>query len=290
MPQGLSEYSGKPKFDWRGWFWNRTVGRLEEMGIPLDKATVVYLPGPEDKDRMRASEKGFRPENLIAVDKEKEHVDRVRSNGGIAVHGDLIKVLEAWPHDWKVNAILADFCAGLNLDAMSLPVLLDAHPALGMTTVTGVNLQRGRDPRSNFVREALDELYEDGQPPTHRGKQFVRYCGFYISSRVSDQKKGFSTTKAITQNLFPGWTNAAYKSYRGSNVYMDSAVFTWPLPSHQGAWSEIEPDDEYRKKVTACRAVRTRRARQNGREPWGMEGFLSCLSEERVTINGLAFD
>jgi hypothetical protein len=74
-------YKFGTKANWRRWQWNRIVERL---AVPVRDAVVVYLAGPEDLDRPVALSKGFRPDNLIAVDRDGDVVKQLRMNGTLS--------------------------------------------------------------------------------------------------------------------------------------------------------------------------------------------------------------
>ena len=65
--------------------WRRTVFNQVSARVSARDAIVVYLPGPQDLDRQVLCEKGFSPNNLIAVDKDRNVVASLRSKNKVAI-------------------------------------------------------------------------------------------------------------------------------------------------------------------------------------------------------------
>lgn len=157
MKQGLDEYTSKQKENWRGWQWNRIVEKLcgprnlGPAGIRnvLKDKTVLYLCGPDAFDREVALSHGFDDCNLIAVDTNADCIANVRRDGGLGITCTLGELLINWPADWKIDAVVADFCCGFEDASQGLPFALWRSPGIQAHTdtmpVVAVNLQRGRD-------------------------------------------------------------------------------------------------------------------------------------------------
>ena len=263
--QGLAEYRAKQKKDWRGWQWNRIVERLY---VPVEDAVVLYLCGPEDLDRKKALERGFRNENLIAVDFSEENVKRVRAGGGLAICHDLDELLHSWPPNWTVDVIVADYCSGLNKATMGLIHSLFLTRSLDCSVVS-VNLMRGRDPVGVETIKAhrLDALDNGGSrekfnPGKHRGFAFVMGMYNYCATKL-----GVPAGTPIDANIPTDTFAACYNSYTSTGItWFDTAVFRWPGPPG-GKWHISNPSCitvPARRKIAACRAVRTQRRNANG--------------------------
>jgi len=258
---GLDSYANGRKKNWRGWQWNRIVERLM---VPVEDATVLYLCGPDDFDREKALARGFRNENLIAVDLDENHVRAVRAGGGLAIAYDVNELLRAWPSDWPVHAVVADFCCGLGTTAYRLVHALifsgatssEAHPC-----VVAVNLQRGRDAQSNNWRDMLTEVFPQAgaewevDPRKHRGSQFVVVARHALAKAVESYCAGrvgygyLAAAGLISEVMQP-----AYNTYRSRMVYMDSVVMRWPGSPYANTNKQIAAA---RRKIAACRALRT---------------------------------
>lgn len=254
---GLEHYRNGQKRNWRGWQWNRIVERLT---VPVEEATVLYLCGPEDLDREKALARGFLNENLIAVDVDEKNVQRVRSRGGIGITGNLLSMLWSWPSDWPVDVVVADFCAGFDNTAIGLMYALFFSEAVSAEwprlTVLSVNLQRGRDPQTNKFRDAIRDLSDEDWPLKHRGFQF-----YSMAINSIHQWLGLPEDADVGDKV----AAPAGNSYRSNRVVMDSVVMRWPpIPSgYRSPPGVDESDDGVRRKIVACRAVRTMRLRRS---------------------------
>lgn len=268
MRQGLESYRNGQKKNWRGWQWNRIVERL---AVPVEEALCLYLCGPEDLDREKALSKGFRSENLIAVDLEQVNIDHVRDSGGLGICHDLGALIREWPADWPLDVIVADYCVGLERVAICLGLDLLRSRAVSATrptltvdlregfgyrdwehlvhepTVLALNLQRGRDEFSNGIRRRLG-----GEK--HRGVAWSK--GFKLGLLRGTTGVSVSEAEKLTAECCE-----AINSYRSKRVYMDSLVMR--VPGIRETWNiQHRPEDRTaRRKITACRAVRTTRLR-----------------------------
>lgn len=257
---GLSSYTAGQKKNWRRWQWNRIIERL---AVPVRDAVVLYLVGPEDVDREVAVAKGFRPENLIAVDIASRNIQRVRAGGGLGICADLNDVIASWPQDWSLDAVVADFCGGFNQAAFRL---LDALRFRGAShqTVVSVNLLRGRDPESNEGRSVLKKHGNDPDLSRHRGKFFTLSAMAVVPAAVlaDDLLVGSAHTHGVESLLFRerllNSMRPAWNSYTSTGrTYFDSAVLAWPASRRP-----IVPEWHHsllstRRKIAACRALRT---------------------------------
>jgi hypothetical protein len=280
----MINYTSSPKLTWRGWVWNRITERISKLDRP--DAIVLYLVGPNDLDREIAIRKGFKSKNLIAIDRDEECVKAARRIGSLAIQATLEDLLVAWPKDLPISAVLADFTCGLDKVMNFFQGAILASRAIHPETVIAVNLQRGRDPASNPLREGLraakkrlssgrlDNLYSDEfndifLDELHRGKQlysnFLYHCMMSFGpDRFKTMLLGFSTT-------FLQQTKPVFYSYRQKvgMPYMDSVVFSMPYGKFSGLqselleiykdWRKLDPEQLYNRKIAALRAVRTKK-------------------------------
>lgn len=96
------------KNNWRRQIWNEISSRIK---VPKKEAIVVYLAGKEDLDRKVAIEKGFKPYNLIAIDRDKDVIDHLKSRGVLAIQGDLFDVIKGFCGN--IDVLVADMCCGV---------------------------------------------------------------------------------------------------------------------------------------------------------------------------------
>lgn len=271
---GKIMYSSLPKTYWRNYVWNALHRRVGHR----PSSTIIYLVGPEDLDRATAMAKGFRNENLIAVDLNQDYVYNVRKNGGLAVQGNICSVLAHWPSNWPLNGIVLDFKGGLNNSVNEVLISLFTCQAIqyGRTQVC-INLQRGRDPESNPIRQGIDKIiskYEarkgllpDGAwdiliDKLHRGKHFFVHL---LSNMWRSLDDGHPAKVVGYLQLALAQCRPQFYSYRQTPTqpYMDSVIFTFPhakvedRASCYKIWKEMFPKDNMRAKLAALRALRT---------------------------------
>jgi hypothetical protein len=133
-------YKNGAKNHWRRTLWNR----IDALVLDKRRGPVLYLPGSHDLDRPEALRRGFRAADLIAVERNPAVASKLRQQGVTVLCTDLIDALYAWPADWPIAAVIADFQGGLEDHTLALAHLASSHPALDGAAIA-VNLQRGRD-------------------------------------------------------------------------------------------------------------------------------------------------
>lgn len=216
------DYSFGNKKNWRRWKWNRIVERID---VKPSEAIVLYLAGKEDHDRSIALQKGFRDENLIAVDRSSAVVDELRRKGVNSIRSEFLDCLRALPSGRNVNVVDADFCCdAIDSIAIEMNQVLKYSPELRGAVVC-VNFCRGRGAslgRINAVRSHGGEK--------HRGKlfilQFVR-AALCLESREDELELDalFDLYELVLTNM-----QSAFAEYHSkeSKQYFDSSVFISP--------------------------------------------------------------
>jgi hypothetical protein len=177
MTRSQLSYDNATKDTWNGWAWNQIAnriavqwggGRLDEWRcksrrmrkarILADK-TVLYLCGPENRDKAFALKHGFREDNVIAIDIIEKNIVVARKSGSLGISVPLEQLLLAWPKDWRIDAVLADYCGGFNDTSRVLMYSLWKCEGIKLhektLPVVVVNLQRGRDHQSNSARQVI---------------------------------------------------------------------------------------------------------------------------------------
>lgn len=150
-------YAFSQKNHWRNRVWNQIFDRVKCH--PRD-AVVLYLAAEQDLDRATALRKGFRNENLIAIDRDRAAVEKIRASGNLAIHGSFDEVCVAWPNHTPVAALIADFTCGLEPSVGAAFSIILLQKAFSTSTFV-VNMLRGRDPKSNGVRGYYSPLLND---------------------------------------------------------------------------------------------------------------------------------
>ena len=290
-------YQNGTKACWRGWVWTQIERRLRLSGVNIKQATAAYLAGPENNDRLHAISKGFKEQNLIAVDINQENVKRIRREGVLAVQeyiGRLCVVA-----DKPIDAVIVDYCGGVTESARAEMLLLLSSKSIHQNTVIVWNFLRGRDGGVSGVfsaetRQSISEqakcsewcwdkrkrrYIDSGVLKTvgkHRGKLlfYLWYIwGAMISIRCKRQcssDDAFDVMKAYTRShdtwMMDTIWNAcqpSFCSYKSGTLFYDSVAM------YAGRMWHLEcPPDEMQKefgdakrKWTALKAVVTMRTK-----------------------------
>jgi hypothetical protein len=144
------DYGSGTKESWRNTVWNTLAGHADRA------RPVIYLAGPQDNDRLAALRHGFGRDRLIAVDACADNIDAVVKgrHRGLGIDARLEDVCWAWPDNFPVGAVVADFCGGITKAALAFALAL-TRPAFD-GAVVAVNLLRGRDPLAEDDRLEYD--------------------------------------------------------------------------------------------------------------------------------------
>jgi hypothetical protein len=185
------DYNFGQKRNWRRSVWNAIK---EKLSVPVGEAVVLYLAGEKDLDRPVAISKGFKPWNLIAIDRDEQIVKHLKNSGTLAIKGDFLEVIKSWYGHQEIHVIHADFCCGLINPTKDLAVALvcaDFFPK----GVLSINLMRGRDSFVTEIKKEHPMLAEY----KHRGQIFHWGFGccaanwlFKSNLLVGDLLNGFS--------------------------------------------------------------------------------------------------
>jgi len=241
------DYGFGQKNNWRRWAWNRLAERID---VPARDAIVLYLAGAEDRDRRIALERGFRPDNLIAIESHASTLREIRRKRTLCIHGDFWATVYSWPRHIPIHGIIGDFCCGLDHNTGSkIMGLIAFKPTLSVAAA--FNFLRGRDPSSSEVRAAAQQLITamsvfDVDSPKHRGAQIAslmtgfamgevwkplvdRYRNMNLSPSQQERSErlllhdgGRHFAALIAKNVY----RCAFNSYRStSGQVFDSLVF-----------------------------------------------------------------
>ena len=108
------DYRNPQKNQWRARVW----GAIRAATPNPSSGLVLYLPGSTDLDARIAVRRGFRLENMVAIDRDKSIISQLRADRRIAINADLFETLLAWPDHVKVGAVIADLQCGLTDDVL----------------------------------------------------------------------------------------------------------------------------------------------------------------------------
>lgn len=278
--KGLDSYQSGTKGTWRGWQWNQISKRLcggRKLGPAavrdvLSKKTVLYLVGPDDFDREAAIKRGFRNENLIAIDINNENIARVRTSGGIGLQGSLQQIILEWPRHQQIDAVIFDSCAGVNADFGYMILALAECPAMTADSVVSINLLRGRD------TAAITEILGT----TNRSAHAVAWIAALAARKLCTWNNVTQASDEGSRYFDWAWDWMAHSgySYRSGTQYFDSVVFRWLFdpPSSDCNCNECRRKEllgslsprlkvghsRTRAKLAALRAVRTAKLKKSG--------------------------
>lgn len=219
------DYDFGPKRHWRRWLWNRIAERLH---VPARDAVVLYLAGAEDHDREEALRRGFRAENLIAIERDDDVLSNLRERKVLAIEGNASDVVESWNPSRRVHLLLADFCGGVSKETLSTIDSAIYNPAFH-EAVIAANFLRGRD--------AIDKLWDfmpELKEINHRGVLFCNAAlkSIYMEMVHPNDSIGTAEKEALADTLIH-LSRASQMSYKSitnevTQVF-DSVVFRNPF-------------------------------------------------------------
>lgn len=291
----IKDYKFGQKNNWRRAVWNEIVKRLKADGIPIKEALVLYLAGEQDLDRKVAVEKGFHPDNLIIVENNRKVVKKLREEGKIAIHADLMDALFAWNIEKpEVNVLYADLCSGLEPNTAEIHDIVSQKLSFTRAIVL-LNLQRGRDPRTNAIREMMEDFFGryGGANTKHRCEQLLfsnslellnilRYGANKIYSSIFGKIRLKLPKRRIERqalNRIIALHSPKFFSYYSNKTVMDSCIFqSINHPSHltqspdilqkiflknalKEEWKIDEKTEQVKKQINAALAIRTMKLR-----------------------------
>jgi len=246
--------------------WNRISEKLKESNIEPKNATVVYLPGPKDRDRPIAIGKGFNANNLIAIDSDEKIITQLKSEGKIAYNGMLSDVLVSYPK--KIDVVFADMCGGLSRVTFSTLNSIVVSSSLHGDSVIAVNLLRGRE--NGKALNYLKYIRHMSHCGKHRGH--VLFCAYVneVFTRLGrdgtkawlEHLKGLHVDDVIEHLLKPSFYSYKSDGSKGSNLYMDSVIFkrNHTMPTNTQDFIRTYPElKKHYRSLIALEATRTKR-------------------------------
>jgi hypothetical protein len=273
------DYKFGQKNNWRRQIWNEISRRITDR----KNALVLYLAGEQDLDRKIAVEHGFRSDNLIIIERDRNVCEKLRDEGKVVINSGLIDVLQEWPTNGPaISLIYGDFCSGLEPDIQAMFDMLE-HPSF-LSTVMMINLLRGRDSRTNIIRSLITKATGEEK---HRGRLIVAWAALELLNvamrgheavyrqRGEGYELSLRTPKDSEMYIFERLLliyQPSYFSYKSGPLVMDSVIvrnFYGDLLSEIGislpSWRPFPQDLGLQRKISAALAVRT--MRMSGRLP-----------------------
>jgi|3_EtaG_2_1085321.scaffolds.fasta_scaffold02708_6 hypothetical protein len=269
-----SGYKFGRKNNWRRWSWNAIKERLPVSPI---NAVGLYLAGSDDLDRPVAISKGFKEENLIAVDVNALAVTKLRKQKRIALNLEISHVIGNWRNP-KLSFVSADLCSGLTAHSENLLKSFLYSTGVEDHCVIALNMLRGRDDtdwlkyyknklstcdRNSFFEASRDLVPNPfGQIELHRGVAVVLTL-MDVFMNLAKKTSLLSEDKSTSIRQMSGILikmNPTFNSYKSKKLTMDSVVFVWPL---HGPWLDYKPktqkDTAAKRQIAAMKAIRTMR-------------------------------
>lgn len=271
-------YKFGTKNNWRRAVWNEIDKRLRETGRRPKDAIVLYLAGEQDLDRKVMLEHGFRPDNLLIIERDKDVAKKLRKEGKIVICADIRNALLAWGDNHpRVQILYADYCCGLEPKTLIIEKALIGKPSFN-TSIAMINFLRGRDASSNDLRAAMGRWSRswlgagEELDKKHRGEQYVFSNAMKNFTLIKlGANPAFKTSPHYDENYFLGPKNqdeffdfleiyGAYKrklfSYKSGHLTMDSVVFQSPGVGHV-VWPDRPEIKKARRQIAAALAIRT---------------------------------
>ena len=245
------DYKFGQKNHWRRTLWNEVLRRT---GGREKSEVLIYMPGSQDLDRTVAVQKNVPSRNLIGIDRDFKNVSLIRSNGGYCIHGEVHKVLQAWPSDVRVCALMLDFNSGLvSCDWIRDLIYLLAFRRPFGTATLACNFQRGRDQASAPFRVHADDCFATGAPEykKNRAAQFAYWMMMLLAPVIDSDP-----ARAVMR------MNPLITSYKSSGVMFDSIVVSpandYHAPLEAAMLQDFPRDTNVVRKIAATLATRTR--------------------------------
>lgn len=175
--QSRINYRFGQKNNWRARCWNQISDRISYKR----SATCLYLAAEDDLDRDIAIRKGFRSQNLFAVDRQRQVIKKLRSEKKPAIYGDMFDVLCSFG---GADVVFADFCSGFTAENIDLMHAALFGGGVNRGGVLVLNMLRGRESGlassarkelSDSVLACIDRGIKVEKEPKHRGQLMLLF-------------------------------------------------------------------------------------------------------------------
>lgn len=245
-------YRSGQKNNWRRRVWNLL---LANMRVPAREARGVFLPGPEILDLAVASSKGFRPENLTAIEIKGHLASSLRRQWRCPVVHEVIDgAVLCWPESDPLDFIIADYCGTLNQAQYLRDALLCSRGLNRRGCVLIINLLRGREQGYwADVARTLSSLCPAGLTGNR---------AFMFASNLNSYAEPLGVGRAYPLE---------FGSYRSGNLRMDwgcvGLKFVAPEDPHPPMRLPMKSDPvvkHFRRRLAAARAVYSMNRRNAG--------------------------
>ena len=259
------DYKFGNKNNWRRQCWNEIIRRLEK---PTKSAVVLYLPGPDDLDRKIATEKGFSPENLIAVDLCKKNIDRIKNKGCIGINANLTSVIYNLPKNLAVDVVFGDFCSGITNRSDLRDLIISLFMPNTRTSICCFNFMRGRDKFAAELRKHMEDInlkpmmyfnggeYEYNNEIAnlkHRGVLFYEFLRCYVGSLLIENEDFMVEAKEVVRKTTKAiGNNQEVNSDTALSIYYTSIILK-ALGAYRANTKTTKAKEKLRKRIyTFC--------------------------------------
>lgn len=214
------DYKFGNKNNWRRWAWNRIEERIDR---PRRDCKILYLAGENNLDMKEASRRGFKSQNMIAIERDKKLCRDLRKKGITTIHGDMIETIKKWGNE-KIDIVISDYCCGLNNNVLEQIVIAFWQPCF-RDCVFSINLMRGREVVDNNF---MTYFHANKR---HRGLSFAGIVAACVleSTRGEDGERWFFIdAEKITEDAINRRAEFSYNEYKSGNLCFDSVVYKNP--------------------------------------------------------------
>lgn len=257
-------YNNGPKNNWRRTAWNL----VHEYTADRRNALVLYLPGATNLDRALAERHGFRPANLIAIERDRQIAEVIRDRHRQSViEGDLTNVMRSWPHNHRVSVVIADMMCCLTHPVELILLYHLAHEAFRGCTLV-LNVMRGRETFTRYkLMLDLARRLHWAERATHRARALMLIHMQMLYNIHADR------SVPIVDWIVDTWNGGRYReefglgwdilpSYQNEKgIFFDSVVIRDRGWLARDGRDPADLDIGLRSRIVAAMAVRTMRLR-----------------------------
>lgn len=265
-------YDFGQKRHWRRTAWNEISRRVEDK----KGALVLYLAGEKNYDKAEAINRGFCHNNMIAIERDKRVVDSLREDKQLCIHGDILEVLRTQTYKLKPKVVIADLCCGASEEVLKGVCDSLVHDSSLYGSVTLVNLQRGREKISPYMKDMFATLNtpdinysiiigNNDNPHLHRGYMLFNVLMFGMLTTMFNEgipaHNVWAAIKNVCKKMDP-WFYSYKSKTGGATLTFDSVVMNnlgLDLPQEQKINVFGAANKEMERSVSAILAHRTRR-------------------------------
>jgi len=182
------DYNSKEKQEYREFVWEQVS---ENCPPEHSDGYHIYLPTYEDHDRDVAIKNGIVSENLVAVNDDKEIVNKLKKEGKKAIHGDIYEIIHCWPENTPIHSIILDTCSTFNKDIRRFLSTLFFNQNLNDESVIFINVQKGREKEKHITLVLGDDNHRGTWMADYYFRQMCATLKIYLNKVIQGDQKSF---------------------------------------------------------------------------------------------------